>query len=179
MPNYQNGKIYAIKCKETDKMYIGSTTQTLGKRFSGHKKELHCSSREILCFDNAYIELIENYPCESRKELVKKEGEYIRLYFDKAVNKNKAGSYLTLTREEYFKEYYKQNKEKKIKEYREQKRKEIKNQRKQHYEQNKEQINIQRKEKMICECGSVFRISDKSIHYKTIKHTNFVKKIDV
>ena len=35
--NYQDGKIYAIKSYETDKVYIGSTTLTLQQRFSNHK----------------------------------------------------------------------------------------------------------------------------------------------
>ena len=39
---------------------------------------MDCSSREILQFDDAYIELIENYPCVDKNELHRREGEIIR-----------------------------------------------------------------------------------------------------
>ena len=38
MPNYQNGKIYAIRSPNCEKYYIGSTTNTLEKRFHEHQK---------------------------------------------------------------------------------------------------------------------------------------------
>lgn len=38
----------------------------------------------------------------------------------------------------------------------------------------KEQRKNKSREKMICECGSVFRRSDKSRHYRTIKHKKYV-----
>ena len=61
-PNFANGKIYSIRSHQTEKIYIGSTTQSLAVRFGGHKRQ-NCSSQQILQFDDAYIELIENYPC--------------------------------------------------------------------------------------------------------------------
>ena len=38
MPDYQKGKIYAIKSYQTEMMYIGSTTQTLSQRIAKHKE---------------------------------------------------------------------------------------------------------------------------------------------
>ena len=38
MVNYQNGKIYVLRSHKTDDIYIGSTTQSLYKRFYEHKK---------------------------------------------------------------------------------------------------------------------------------------------
>ena len=38
MPNYQNGKIYKIT--SGDLIYIGSTTQSLAKRWGDHNKDL-------------------------------------------------------------------------------------------------------------------------------------------
>ena len=35
---YANGKIYTIRSHQTDKYYIGSTTQPLSKRFYQHKQ---------------------------------------------------------------------------------------------------------------------------------------------
>ena len=67
-PNYQNGKVYAIRSHSTDKIYIGSTTQLLFKRLSGHvadyKRNHIVSSRKIIELGDYYIELLCDYPCE-------------------------------------------------------------------------------------------------------------------
>ena len=96
MNKYHNSKIYTIRSHQTDKFYIGSTIDKyLSKRFSNHKNNNKnnngTSSYEILQFDDAYIELLENFKCESREELNKREGELIRQYKDQCVNKNIAG----------------------------------------------------------------------------------------
>jgi predicted GIY-YIG superfamily endonuclease len=38
MPNYQNSKIYKIRCNTTGLVYIGSTTQSLKQRLDQHIK---------------------------------------------------------------------------------------------------------------------------------------------
>jgi hypothetical protein len=82
MPNYAEGKIYAIKSPETDKIYIGSTTQSLNKRFIGHKhdafRDAPCKSKEIFQYKDPYIELIENYSCKTIEELHAKEVEIMK-----------------------------------------------------------------------------------------------------
>ena len=124
--DYKNGKIYVIRSHQTDQVYIGSTTQSLAKRFSCHKSnykinKLDISSFEILKYDDAYIELIEEYPCDNKMMLNRREGEIIRQ--NNCVNKFIAGR----TRQEYEEEnkdkireqkkgYYQANKDKK-KEY--------------------------------------------------------------
>ena len=40
---YQNGKIYTIRHPETDKFYIGSSTQSLSKRLAKHKGNYKCN----------------------------------------------------------------------------------------------------------------------------------------
>ena len=81
MPNYQNGKIYKIHSYQTDDIYIGSTTDTLSRRFSGHKtnakRNLTVKSKQILEYDDAMITLIENYPCNDKYELEKRERYHI------------------------------------------------------------------------------------------------------
>ena len=85
MVNYELGKIYTIRSSETVGVYVGSTCDNLAKRFGGHKSVYNSnkdvSSRHIFDygFENAYIELLENYPCNSREELLKREGEHIRM----------------------------------------------------------------------------------------------------
>ena len=39
--DYTNGKIYVMRSNKTDKIYIGSTTQPLFKRFFQHKVNTH------------------------------------------------------------------------------------------------------------------------------------------
>jgi hypothetical protein len=87
MVDYQNGKIYEIVDKTNGKRYIGSTTQSLSKRLAKHredydrylkKKQHYISSFEILKNNNYDIFLLEKYPCNSKEELHRKEGEYQR-----------------------------------------------------------------------------------------------------
>jgi hypothetical protein len=38
MPDYSNGKIYTVRCSNDPKLiYVGSTTQSLSKRWGNHK----------------------------------------------------------------------------------------------------------------------------------------------
>ena len=80
MPNYQNGKIYSIRSRSRpDLVYVGSTTQPLSKRLGEHKTpRKKTSSKQIIELGDAYIELIENYSCENKEELLKREGEIMR-----------------------------------------------------------------------------------------------------
>jgi hypothetical protein len=103
MNKYHGGKIYALRSPSTDKIYIGSTTQLLYKRKAEHKNR---QKNEISKLDDFYIELLENFKCENKEELNKREGELIREN-DKCINKNIAGR----NKVEYMKEYYKLNKE--------------------------------------------------------------------
>jgi hypothetical protein len=79
MAKYQNGKIYRIICLDTGKFYIGSTVKTLEYRLSKHKTD-YCKSREIMQNDNFKIELVEDYKCDSKEELRKREAHYQPLY---------------------------------------------------------------------------------------------------
>lgn len=89
MPDYSKGKIYKIVAPDGSQ-YIGSTTQTLLKRFSNHKSGyiLWKDGRGhfITCYDlfvkygiyNCEIKLVEDYPCKTRHELEDREGIIIR-----------------------------------------------------------------------------------------------------
>ncbi len=85
---YNNGKIYTIRCRsDNDLIYVGSTIQPLHKRFHSHKTKLNkgkynnsllYNKMNELGIDNFYIELYENYKCNSKEELNRREGEIIR-----------------------------------------------------------------------------------------------------
>ena len=119
--HFQEGKIYKLKSPDHEKYYIGSTIDTLSQRLSRHltNKKNECSSREL--GKNLQIELIENYPCKSRKELNKREGEIQREHLGQIVNVCIAGR----TMAEYKKDHpelvndintkYKANNEQKVK----------------------------------------------------------------
>jgi hypothetical protein len=116
MPDYKQGKIYCIRSYQTEQIYIGSTTKTLAQRLAKHKSNMKSGNRsviEILQYEDAYIELIELFPCNSKEELNKKEGEHIRT--NNCVNKQIAGrtlkEYLE-TKKEKIKEYMKEYREK-------------------------------------------------------------------
>ena len=94
------GRIYKITSNETDKVYIGSTTQTLNKRLSTHKGDYKCylnnnnlanvTSFEIVKYDDAKIELLIEKTFSSKEEMRRLEGCYIQKE-DNVVNKLIAG----------------------------------------------------------------------------------------
>ena len=121
MPNYQNSKIYRIiSLSNPDLIYYGSTTVSLCRRFAHHKDDYKSgkgvTSKQILQYEDAKIMLVENYPCNSKEELLKKEYEYI--INNQCVNIQKGYN---------MKEYYQENKEK------------IKEQANKYYETNREE----------------------------------------
>ena len=116
MPDYSKGKIYTLRCRTDDALlYVGSTIQHLCDRQASHKR----SSKAEKCkkcllyrtinndWDNWYIKLYEEYPCDNREQLCKREGEVIRLI----------GTLNSRIEGRTNKEWYNDNKEKKKKYY--------------------------------------------------------------
>ena len=94
MKDYSKCRLYAIRSHESPEIYIGATTATLSRRFSGHKTKFkrntqYVSSFEVLKYPSAYIELIEEVSCENKEQLNRLEGALIRSTV--CVNKNIAG----------------------------------------------------------------------------------------
>jgi hypothetical protein len=148
MPDYQQGKIYTIRCRTDDTMiYVGSTIQSLAKRWGSHKvsskRELQKNYLIYRTINNNwidwYIELHSLCPCNSKEELERKEGEIIRLIG--TLNVKVAGRTQ--------KEYYENNKEKITlykKEWYEATKEEKKEDRKKYADDHKEDIQIYQKE---------------------------------
>ena len=90
----QHCYFYKITNDYNDDIYIGSTCNTLIKRFSQHKADpirigktdyqLYALMNEI-GFERFRIELVFDYPCEDKYQLCQKKSEYIRLY-EKTLN---------------------------------------------------------------------------------------------
>jgi len=77
MPDYSKSKIYKIYNDSIpDKVYYGSTINTLVKRLGQHKDNFSkCTSKQL--FPNAKIVLVEKFPCNDKDELTKRERWYI------------------------------------------------------------------------------------------------------
>ena len=165
MNKYQNGKIYKIICDKSDKIYIGSTILKLNQRFNLHKSLKDCSTKELFELGEVKIELIENYSCNSKKELQIKERYYLEKYKDTIINKLipiRTKEESKKLRNEATKIWRSKNKEH-IKEYQ---KKSIVIWR----AKNKDKINEKAKLNIItCDCGSVIRKDSSSKHKKSIK----------
>ena len=115
---YKNGKIYTIRYKNDDSLiYVGSTIQPWFKRWYGHKCRVNNEkSKEYNFFlyqkmrktniEDWYIELYEEFSCENKEQLNKREGQIIR----------EIGTLNKLIAGRTQKEYIEDNKDK-IKEY--------------------------------------------------------------
>jgi len=191
---YQNGKIYTLRSPNTEKYYIGSTVKKyLCNRLSEHNAHYkrfltgnhgEMTSYEIIKLGDAYIELLELFPCNSKDELSKREGELIREHKNNCVNKMVAGR----TGKEYniecadkrkeIKKRYRANNPEKVKEsdrINHQKQYAIKS------DYIKNRVSDYRKnnsEKILCSCGSSYVKYNSSSHLKTKKHQDSIININ-
>jgi group I intron endonuclease len=160
--DYQNGKIYVIRNHINALVYVGSTTQALSKRMAYHRSDykrkttskFYQACNEI-GIDEFHIELLEDCPCESREQLLRREGYYIREY--DSYNNGYNGRIEGQTKKEYRqankearKEYIEANKEaiaERMKEYRQDNKETLAIQQKIYFETNKEAINERRRQR--------------------------------
>ena len=203
MPDYQNGKIYTIRCRSDNTLiYVGSTITTLSRRLAEHKsKSKKYNTRKIYQsindnWDDWYIELYEVYPCENKEQLNKREGEITREIG--TLNSAIAGR----TKKEYYEnnidkmklykqEYYQINAEKlKLinKEYRENNIDKIKLYHQEYRENNIDKKKLTDKEyrennaekikgKITCECGCIIRKYGLPNHLKTKRHIEGINPV--
>jgi hypothetical protein len=198
MPNFANGKIYCIRSHQTERIYVGSTTQPLSVRFGEHKRHPSTSS-QILQYPDAYIELLENYSCADKNELNRREGELIRTM--NCVNKQIPNR----TRAEHYQDNKEQIKEKKhhyyqyskpyvleqckkryvenkqeileqMKQYYIDNKEHINKKNKKYYQDNKQEIKAKQHQKHNCCCGGRYTNSGKSQHFKRTNHIEFVSE---
>jgi hypothetical protein len=176
--DYSRTIIYKVCCKDTTvtDIYVGHTTDF------NNRKRLHKSScnnpnnkkynfniyqkiRDNNGWENWDMIMIENYPCNNKREAETRER-----YFIETLKACLNCIIPTRTKKEYQKEYREINKKqisKKMKEYN-----------KNYYEQNKEQIIKKHKEQMTCDCGSIFNINKKYRHEHTHKHKDYMSLLE-
>ena len=202
--DYSNGKIYTIRSHQTNKYYIGSTRmKTLAQRLGSHRGQYknylkdntndYISSFEILKYSDYYIELLEDYPCSSKEQLFKREGELQRQFKSEIVNIQLCGR----SKEEIkanCKIYYESHQEEikvHAKLYRETNNEEIKTKSKVYRDlhkekqkvyikiytaSNKELISQRKKQPLTCQCGANIRTDYQRQHNKTTKHLNYIQQ---
>ena len=202
--DYSKSVIYMLKKKDdydNENIYIGSTTDLTRRRYN-HRN--NCCNPSINHYNNKkyqYIRenggwdewimiVIENYPCNNKLELVKREDE-IMCEMKSKLNTNRANrnkkEYREANKEritektkeyrennkekiaEYHKEYRENNKEKE-KEYYENNKEKLLEYQKEYRKNNKEKIAEYQKEKIKCDkCGLEVSRIHLSRHKKSMK----------
>ena len=169
---YQRGKVYTVRCRYDDTLiYVGSTIDKLAKRMASHRQDKTCSLSKLVNGDwnNWYIELYEEYPCDNKEQLERREGEVQRQIA--TINKRIAGRTINEYKKENYdkiveqkKRYYEDNRGKviergklfyesnrdeileKAKQYREDNNNKIREYKKQYYNDNRDEIIEQKKQ---------------------------------
>ena len=176
---YWNSKLYKITNSLNSEIYVGSSSIDLDQRMIKHKcfaktkpdaSKLHTFMNE-LGVEHFNIQLVEDYPCDCKEELFKREGEIIQEIG--TLNEKIAGR----TRAEYGKEYSKNNRNK-INKRRNERRKENPEKTKEEYrkygeqyrERHPEKIKEWQTTKVECECGGHYTLSHKAEHMSSKKH---------
>lgn len=96
MTDYTKGKIYAIINKINVPVCIGSTVQKLNKRWSEYRSYYNNPNHKNYNWkisalmrehgvENFWMELLEEYSCDSRVELQAREGYHQRRYLDNGI----------------------------------------------------------------------------------------------
>jgi hypothetical protein len=192
MPDYSKGKIYTIRCLNDPNVYVGSTIQSLAVRMGKHriaykKNEVLGLNKDIVIDINDWkIELHELYPCNTKLELHRREGEIIRQLG--TLNKTIAGR----TNKEYRndnsemislrqKNYAKKN-EVKIKEYQEKNKELFKENHKKWINNNTEKIKkttkiyFEKNEDKIKEYNKNYKEINREKHIQYMKEYHLKKK---
>jgi hypothetical protein len=191
--------IYKISIKETDFVYVGSTTD-INRRQKEHKLKVNQENlnsynykiyktiRENGGWDNCVMEVLENIECANKNEANKQEQEWI----DKLkCNLNSFKAYTNLTKNERDKIYnyehkeqrkeYRENNKDKILEYnhkyKEENHDKLLDKAKAYREKIPEKIQANNKKQMemppiLCECGLYYTYTHKLRHMKSKTHIN-------
>jgi hypothetical protein len=179
---YNNSKIYRIVSNVSDDVYYGSTTEpTIARRLAKHVGNYKCylngksnftTSFKILETNDYDIILVENVNCETKEQLHQRERFYIEN--NNCVNKfipNRTDKQYRFDNKDSIKEtkkqYYNENLDS------------IKNKIEQYQQDNKEKIQKQKNKPNRCECGSHYTTANKSQHFKSTIHIDYIKSQEI
>lgn len=179
MRKYQNGVVYKITNSKNSEVYIGSTFMDIEERFVKHKCDAKQRPRlsKFYTFmneqgiDNFEIDVVEEYPCESKQQLEKREGEIIREMG--TLNQRIAGrsnkEYRNEFRE-YLREFARENKKKWKINTREHHLEKERGYKKTYREKHREKLQEKASTKVECECRGQYTLSHKAEDMKSKKH---------
>ena len=174
MPKYSKSIIYRIVCKDlsvTD-CYVGSTTNFKRRRGAhkcrcnnpndkAHNLMIYKFIREHGGWENWDMIMVEEFPCDNKLQLHKREREVIEQLTPTLNSEIPSRTQ---------KEHYQDNKEK-FKQYREDNKEKSKQYKQQYRLDNKEKIKQQRKEQIGCRiCKCMVRKDTFKRHTKSKKH---------
>jgi len=190
MPDYSKGVIYTIRCLNDPNVYVGSTIQSLAVRMGGHRKDYYKNKvlgkyKEIVKdIKDWKIELYEVYPCLNKQELLRREGQIIRLLgtLNKCIAGRTQREYyidnietIKEKSKEYKKQYYIDNVYK-IKEYNKKKKLEETNTIKLKNKEYQKQYDIENADK-VKERKKIYRVKNADIlKEKNIKNKDKIKE---
>ena len=169
--DYKNGKIYRLVYN--GKQYVGATTQPLHKRKYQHKLKWQNGERKYTSYilfeeaqgEDVEVVLIEEYPCENKEQLFKRERYWIENIEGGCINKKTP---ITTSQE------HKEKNRKRNTKYREANRQNIRQRQKKWEQENKTKIKTKRSEKITCECGVEITRGCMSKHKKRKIHQDFL-----
>ena len=175
MKDWSKGKIYKIVNYDTKQVYYGSTIQSLKTRLKNHRGCVRKCCAINIMKGNYDIELVENFPCNSRIELFKRESYYIDNHecinvVSPYVSKeqliiNKANYQRGDKMTEYQKKYREEHREAQC-EYL-----------KKYYADNKDKRREEGIEKVTCACGCVIQKRSLCLHLKSKRHNNIIENL--
>lgn len=204
MPNYNNSVIYKLLKKDDFdnlNIYIGSSCNfrnrkcrhkfnTNSEKSKNYYMDLYTYIRNNGGFDEWTMIQIENFKCNTKKELEARERYWVELLKPKLNSRvpNRTLNECRLDNIERYKkkerEYYEKNKKEineKGKIYRENNKEKIAEREKKWRENNREEINRRKREraavKVTCECGCIVRTDNLTEHKKTQKHFDTLKNL--
>lgn len=161
--DYSKTIIYKIVCNDLNikDVYVGHTTEftkrkckhkycCLNKNNSKYNYKVYQIIREHGGWNNWEMIEIEKYPCVDENEAKARENYYYDLL------NSKLNTITPLMREATRAEYLKN-----------------------YFTKNKETIYNRNKTQQTCECGSICRNDNIYKHYKTIKHQNYLKSLEL
>jgi hypothetical protein len=145
---YENSKIYKLIC-EDGFYYYGSTTSTLTNRLSKHKTNSKIENSKLythiktIGWDKVNIQLVEQFQCETKAELLRKENDYILTGKDDSLCLNTIRAHSTPVERRVIRQTQRDNSREVINEkariYRQQNKEKIKENMKKWYNEHKEE----------------------------------------
>lgn len=95
-----SGRIYVLRSPSTPKVYVGSTTKKITRRFQNHLSDFSRYQRgmckykptfDIIQHEDAVIELLEEISFENRQELLNRERHHLKQFVGHSVNVREPG----------------------------------------------------------------------------------------